>query len=225
MALRDQPYELRTVIPGCLLLTALLALPCEAACQRAGQREGLSLSAAIEEAKRSPFHGTYRLTESAGARVTGGHGSTGTLPQFWARPPGVVQEASRGGPAPGLSGAGVFLTTSIAAALSNAVAYALALKGAYSPRGSGGEFLIAGGVAAMAIGPALGGKLAGGRFLPGLLGSVVGVGLGVIAGGAIGDERGVHEAVLFSLFSLVHAGATTLFVMKAEQYAADGRDG
>ncbi|MCY3761669.1 MAG: hypothetical protein OXH50_10510 [Gemmatimonadetes bacterium] len=119
----------------------------------------------------------------------------------------------------------VFLTTSIAAALSNAVAYALVLNGAYSPRGSGGEFLIAGGAAAMAIGPAFGGKLAGGRFLPGLLGSVVGVGLGAIAAGAIGDERGVHEAVLFSLFSLVHAGTTSLFVMKAEQYAADGRDG
>ncbi|MDE2794758.1 MAG: hypothetical protein OXL34_08070 [Gemmatimonadota bacterium] len=110
--------------------------------------------------------------------------------------------------------------------MSDAVAYALALKGAYSPRGSGGEFLIAGGAAAMAIGPALGAKLVGGRFLPGLLGSVVGVGLGgLLAGGVIGDERGVPEAVLFSLFALTHAGTTSLFVMKAEQYAADGRDG
>ena len=75
------------------------------------------------------------------------------------------------------------------------------------------------------IGPAFGAKLAGGRFLPGVLGSVVGVGLGGIAVAAIGIERGVHGAVLFSLFSLVHAGTTTLFVMKAEQYAADGRDG
>ena len=78
----------------------------------------------------------------------------------------------------------------------------------------------------MAIGPALGAKLVGGRFLPGLLGSVVGVGLGgLLAGGVIGDERGVPEAVLFSLFALTHAGTTSLFVMKAEQYAADGRDG
>lgn len=216
----------RIGVPACLLSAAFLPLPEEASGQRVSQRESLLLSAAIEEAKRSPFHGTDRLKESAGARVAGGHGSTGTPPQFWARPPGVLQETSRGGPAPGLSGAGVFLTTSIAAALSDAVAYALALKGAYSPRGSGGGFLIAGGAAAMAIGPALGAKLVGGRFLPGLLGSVVGVGLGgLLAGGVVGDERGVPEAVLFSLFALTHAGTTTLFVMKAEQYAADGRDG
>ena len=223
---------------------ALVALPIEGRAQSGLEDQRLSLAAlgaAIDEVKRSPFHRVGQggpgvnpriavsavwPLQGAGTRVTGGPGSTGTLPQFWASPPGVVQETSRGGTAPGLSGVRVFLTTSVTAALSDAAAYALALSGAYSPRGSGGEFLIAGGVAAMAIGPALGGKLAGGRFFPGLLGSVSGVGLGgLLAGGVIGDERGVPEAMLFSLFVLMHAGTTTLFVVKAEEYAADGRDG
>ena len=50
--------------------------------------------------------------------------------------------------------------------------------------------------------------------MPGLLGSAVGIGLGGLAVGAIGDDRAVHAAVLFSIFSLVHAGITTLFVVK-----------
>ena len=221
------PSLFRVGLPASVLSVALLgSLPDGSSAQRPPVREGRSLSAAIEEAKRSPFHATSRLKESARARVTVGHESTGSVLRGWARPSAVEQETSRRGPAPSLSGVSVFLTTSFAAALSNAAACGLILTGAYSPRdsGSGGLLIVAGGAAAM-IGPAFGAKLAGGRFLPGVLGSVVGVGLGGIAVAAIGIERGVHGAVLFSLFSLVHAGTTTLFVMKAEQYAADGRDG
>lgn len=126
---------------------------------------------------------------------------------------------------PGLSTGKVLLGALATSIPANAGAYALLLKGGYSPRGSAAApLLILGGAIAGVAGPAIGARLAGGGFMPGVLGSVVGIGLGgLTAGVAIGDDRGVHEAVLFSVFSLVHAGITTLFVVKAEQYAAAGR--
>ena len=221
------PSLFRVGLPASVLSVALLgSLPGGSSAQHPPVRESLSLSAAIEEAKRSPFHATSRLRELARARVAGGHESTGSVLWGWARPSAVEQETSGGGPAPGLSVANVFLTTSIAAAVLDAAAIALTFTAAHSSRGGGGEFLVVSGAgaAAMVIGPAFGAKLAGGRFLPGVLGSVVGA-LGGIAVAAIAYELGVHGAVSFSLLSLVHAGTTTLFVMKAEKYPADGRNG
>ena len=210
------PSLFRVGLPASVLSVALLgSLPGGSCAQHPPVRESLSLSAAIAEAKRSPFHATSRLKESARARVAGGHESAGSV--LWGRPSAVEQEMSGGGPAPGLSVANVFLTTSIAAAVLDAAALALTFAAAHSSRGGGGEFLVVSGAgaAAMVIGPAFGAKLAGGRFLPGVLGSVVGA-LGGIAVAANAYELGVHGAVSFSLLSLVHAGTTTLFVMKAE---------
>lgn len=135
------------------------------------------------------------------------------------------REASPVDSVPGLSTGKVLLGALATSIPANAGAYALLLKGGYSPRASfAAPLLILGGAIAGVAGPAIGARLAGGGFMPGVLGSVVGIGLGgLTAGGAIGDDRGVHEAVLFSVFSLVHAGITTLFVVKAEQYAAAGR--
>lgn len=215
-----------SVVSGCVALTGLLLVPEEASAQRDSQQESRSLSAAIEEVRRSPFHRPSRAAWPAGAGI-GGHLESGTLSlREWTGFSEVGQERLPEDTVAGLSTANVFLGTVGAAVLGDAAAYMLLLKGAYSPRESVvGTLIMVGGSMVAALGPAVGARMAGGRFLPGVLGSVVGMGLGGLAAGAIGDERGVPAVVLFSVFSLVHAGTTALFVMKAEDYSAAGRKG
>ena len=50
------------------VLSAALLLPEQASAQRLPQREGLALSAAIEEARRSPFHAHDGVNRSADAQ-------------------------------------------------------------------------------------------------------------------------------------------------------------
>lgn len=57
---------------ACALSTALLLLPEQASAQRVSRREDQSLSAAIEEAKRSPFHAHNRVSRSAHDRFAPG---------------------------------------------------------------------------------------------------------------------------------------------------------
>ena len=68
----NQSMRIASVVPGYFLLAALLALPGGASAQRLWQRESLSLSAAIEEARRSPFHAHDRVRRSADDAATPG---------------------------------------------------------------------------------------------------------------------------------------------------------
>ena len=62
----------RIALPACVLSAAFPLLPGEASAQRLWQRESLSLSAAIEEARRSPFHAHDRVRRSADDAATPG---------------------------------------------------------------------------------------------------------------------------------------------------------
>lgn len=56
---------------GCVVLAGLLQSPAEASAQRESQRKNLSLSAAIEEVRRGPFHDCGRTISLNGAREPG----------------------------------------------------------------------------------------------------------------------------------------------------------
>lgn len=71
----------RIGLSACALSAALQLLPEQASAQRGPQRERQSLSAAIEEAKRSPFHPHDRVNRSAHLRVVPG-ADPGAL-AFW----------------------------------------------------------------------------------------------------------------------------------------------
>ena len=62
-------FPFRIGLPACLLSAAFLPLPEEASGQRAAHRESLPLSAAIEEAKRSPFHRVDRAAPVVNAQT------------------------------------------------------------------------------------------------------------------------------------------------------------
>ena len=62
----------RIGLSACALSAVLLLLPEQASAQRVSQPESLALSAAIEEAKRSPFHAHDRVNRSAHVRVAPG---------------------------------------------------------------------------------------------------------------------------------------------------------
>ena len=59
-------------VSGCVVLAGLLLSPVRASCQRDSQQKNLSLSAAIEQVRRSPFHARDRVNRSLdGARDQG----------------------------------------------------------------------------------------------------------------------------------------------------------
>ncbi len=167
-------------------------------------RASMLLSAAVEAARRSPFH----ATESS---------------VLWASSPTLDRWLPNAGHANGWSGHGiandttlsnlrVFLTTWGAAAVSDYVGFLFTLNWAYSTRGEGGLSLLAG-IAAPVLGTAAGAKLAGARFGPSLLGSAAGLGVALLpfAAGAVVDPD--DSFVLFiAIPSVIQAAVTTLVV-------------
>ena len=217
----------RVALAACAFLAVLLSASVAASAapaQSPPQRELRSLSAAIEEVRRGPFHGPARGDSGGGTWIADRRESSAHPPRGPARLFGAERETPRVDSVPGLSWGKVFLGTVATSISAYPVALAFLLEGAYWRGGkSTGALVMLGGAIIGVVGPAIGAQLAGGRFLPGVLGSVFGIGLGGFTAGVVGDDRGVHESVLFSIFSLVHVGTTTLFVVKAEQYAAAGR--
>ena len=102
------------------VLSAALLLPERASAQRLPQQESLSLSAAIEEAKRGPFH----VRDGVSGSVAPG---TEPTAHFWSGANFLVagQETGDEMPVDGPSARKVFLATAIAAPVANAVGLAL----------------------------------------------------------------------------------------------------
>ena len=68
------------------------------------------------------------------------------------------------------------------------------------------------GVGIALLGPPIAARLLGGGFGRAVLGSVVGTGLGIATLGKVGEGRNATTWLLsLSLYSLIHAGATTFF--------------
>ena len=194
----------RVGLSVCVLSAALLLLPEASSAQRLPRQESLSLSAAIEEAKRSPFH----VRDGVSGSVAPG---TEPTAHFWSGANFMVagQETGDEMPVDGPSAGKVFLATAIAAPVANAAGLALVLGGFST---DAGDIAVLGGGAIALLGPPIAARLVGGRFGPALLGSAVGTGLGIATLLMVGEDSNDTTWLLsFSLYSLIHAGATTFF--------------
>jgi len=202
-------------LPVCVLAAALAGLSGEASGQSGSQLNRLALNAAIAEAGRSPFHARHgasvpvsSLGEPTARPFRDGVESRGVGRQ-------VEEELS---PGDTHSGA-VFLAAAIEAPVANTVALSLAFGGAYAegtPKWA--HAAIAGGAALSLLGPPVGATLVGGHFGGAMMGSAVGTVLGLLALHGVGDEG---FAFSLSLYSLLQAGATTLFENLARARGAE----
>ena len=204
------PLFPRIGVLACVLSAAFLLPADQASAQRGPQREGQSLSAAIAEAKRSPFHARDDVSGS----VTP---DTGPAAHFRSGVSLLVagQETGDAMPSDGPSARRVFLATAIAAPVANVVGLALISWGflADADGESGWDDTAGlGGVAIALLGPPIAARLVGGGFGRAVLGSVVGTGLGIVTLSQVGEDRNDTTWLLsLSLYSLIHAGATTFF--------------
>ena len=193
----------------CVLSAALLLLPEASSAQPLPRQESLSLSAAIEEAKRSPFH----VRDGVSGSVAPG---TEPTAHFWSGANFMVagQETGDEMSVDGPSAGKVFLATAIAAPVANAAGLALVWGGFWADAGESvwDDIAVLGGGAIALLGPPIAARLVGGRFGPALLGSAVGTGLGIATLRMVGEDSNATTWLLsFSLYSLIHAGATTFF--------------
>ena len=118
-------------------------------------------------------------------------------------------------PSDGPSARRVFLATAIAAPVANVLGLALVWGGFWADAHgeSGWDDMVAlSGVGIALLGPPIAAKLVGGGFGRAVLGSVVGTGLGIVTLSQVGEDRNDTTWLLsLSLYSLIHAGATTFF--------------
>ena len=159
----------RVALAACAFLAVLLSASVAASAapaQSPPQRELRSLSAAIEEVRRGPFHGPARGDSGGGAWIADRRESSAHPPRGPARHFGAERETPRGDSVSGLSAGKVFLGTVATSIPAYPVAQAFLLEGAYWRGGkSTGALVMLGGAIVGVVGPAIGARLAGGRFL------------------------------------------------------------
>ena len=165
----------------------------------------MPLSAAIADMRRSPFYTSESLVP-LGSSIAG-------------HPWGPLAAGSPGSAirwAPNdstLSTGRVFLMSFGAAALSDVVAFGLALCWGYGG-GSGcpksDAFSLVGAIATPVFGTAAGARLAGAPFLPALAGSALG--FGVALGALVVFDPDEHPLLFIGIPAAIQAGMTTLIV-------------
>ena len=213
----------RIGLPVCVLLAALLLLPGASSAQRWSQRESLPLSAAIEEAKRSPFHVRDGVSGSVAP------GTEPTAHFLWSGANSLVagQETGEGMPVDGPPTGKVFLATAIAAPVANAVGFALVWRGFWADADGESvwdDIAFLGGGAIALLGPPIAARLVGGHFGRALLGSGLGTALGIMTLSMVGEDRNETTWLLsFSLYSLIHAGMTTFMEQLGRKARAGAR--
>lgn len=190
-----QPRIAHTLMPG-FLLAACVALPGGSAAQSATPTRGPgTLSTAMAEALRSPFHAK---TGAGGLAIFQPSGVP--VPHAWDR---QIRDSARGP-----SFHRVFWPTLGAAALSLGAGLFLTVGGCY---GSSHESCVGWSVAGGAIWvlvPATVARIAGGSFGKGVLGSALGAGLG-FAAFHLGLGIGLDDSVAWWAIPPTHAFLTT----------------
>ena len=197
-------------LPVCVLVAAFVGHPEEVSAQRGPQQKVRSLGAAIAEAERSPFHARNGVSGSVAP------GSEPTAHFLWTGAESLVadQETGEGIFIHAPSTGKVFLATAAGALAANGAGLWLALSGALATDASASAYAaIAGGAAIAVLGPPVGATLVGGHFGGALAGSAVGTALGLITMKLI--DWDASFALSLSLYSLLHAGATTFFEQDA----------
>lgn len=189
-----KPKPAHALLPG-FLLAACVALPGGSAAQSATSAKGPgTLSTAMAEALRSPFHAQ---TGAVGLAIVQRSGVPFHTPET-----GPVQDSARGP-----SFHRVFWPTLVAAPPSHLALWFLAYAGCY---GGGGctAGVLAGGAIAVLV-PATVSRIAGGSFAKGMLGSAVGLGLGGGLAWLAIASFGVDDDVAYWAMPITHAFVTT----------------
>ncbi len=208
--------------PGTVWLLATLAATgtsaasvSSVAAQAVAEPESRSLSAAVEEARGSPFHAHRAApsTEGLGSPPGDPIAAVG-LPATLA---GAPADDTTDAPA-NLSR--VFLASWGAAAVSQLAGLGLLFGAAYGPPGSASSLRVAAAFAAPLVVPAVGAVLAGaptgaalGGSLPGL---AAGIGAGAAVAGMVGGDSIASVVALLAASSAAHAWVITLFTSWAE---------
>lgn len=126
----------------------------------------------------------------------------------------VLQETGRHAAADEASRSEMFVVTASAALLTDYLGVVLAGKDTFLPGGGRFSFLRAfGGLAAGALGPALGGGVLTGKFGTAAAGSLLGSGVALVAVLPFA-ESGAPDAVLLLSYALIHGGITMVSVTR-----------
>ena len=161
---------------GCVVLAGFLVSPAEASAQRDSQRKNLSLSAAIQEVRRGPFHAPDRANRSLDGTREQGSDPANPFFRYGGSHPVAGQEAEENTQTAGDRGKRmpVFLSTTLGIAAGDVLGWLL-FDEADSP-------LIPVGLVSIPVttlGLALAGVSGGRAFAASSLGLAVGVGAGI----------------------------------------------
>lgn len=195
-----RPTPARVLLPS-LLLAVGTVLPAGTAAQTAPPPAETSwLSASMNEARRSPFHGSTSVWTGPALL---GSSVRGTGQQ------GIPATSSASRPANDLSFREVFLPTLLATSLAE-LAWFLGVAVSIDCREDCGPWFILG-TATLFLAPPVAAKGAGGSIATALLGSVLGVGANLLLLEAAGDGPPVVVALPF-----LHAGLTTWMSLQGQ---------